>query len=441
VLNQAADAALVGRVARRLLPFLALLYFVAFLDRVNVGYAALTMNADIGLSATAYGFGAGVFFLGYFLFEVPSNLILHRVGARLWIARIMISWGLISMATALVQGPIAFFVLRFLLGVAEAGFFPGIILYLTYWFPSPVRGRIIGGFMLAIPVSNVIGAPVSTALLETSVFGLAGWQTMFVVEGLPAVLLGLVVAGWLPDRPADAGWLTSGERRRLQALLDSEPRAPGHLEGIRASLVSGRVWLLSTVYFGLVLGLYGLGFWAPQIIAAFGTISARQVGLLTALPYACAAVSMAVWGRRSDRARERIWHVCLPACVGAAGFLVSAFVVTPGASLAALTVGAIGIYAALPVFWALATSRLSGVAAASGIALINSIGNLSGYLGPYAVGRLRDWTGGYGAGLMVLSAGMAGAGILVAIARAQLTPVPAPSAPRAVTAPEDAAGA
>jgi ACS family tartrate transporter-like MFS transporter len=419
------DGALVAKVSRRLLPFLGLLYFVSFLDRVNVGFAALTMNADIGLSATAFGFGAGVFFLGYFLFEIPSNLLLQRLGARIWIARIMVSWGLVSMAMALVTGPTSFYVLRFLLGVAEAGFFPGIILYLTFWFPSAIRGRIVGAFMLAIPVSNIVGAPISTWLLEHPVFGMTGWQTMFVVEGLPAVVLGCVVAAWLPDRPSAALWLHPSERERLEQLIEQEPRGPSHLERLGETFASGRVWTLAAIYFGLVTGLYGLGFWAPQIISGFGGLTPTTVGLLTAVPYLCAAIAMLVWGRHSDATGERAWHVCLSAALGSAGFVASASRQEPVARLASLSLGAVGIYAALPVFWALSTATLSGRAAAGGIALINSFGNLSGYLAPYAVGRLRDWTGGYSAGLLVLAAGMALAGLLALTMRAGFAPAPA----------------
>ncbi len=404
------DRAVLGKAARRLIPLMGLLYVVSFLDRVNVSYAALTMNADIGLSASAFGLGAGIFFIGYFFFEVPSNLILHRVGARTWIARILVTWGLVAMGMAWVQGPNSFLIGRFLLGVAEAGFFPGMILYLTYWFPGPERGRIIGAFMLAVPVASAIGGPLSTALLETSLFGLAGWQTMFLVEGLPAVALGLVVLWKLPDRPASAPWLSVDEKQRLEALVSRDEPAPARL---RDGLWSAKVWLFAAIYFGLVLGLYGFGFWAPQIIKSLGHLTNLQVGLVSAVPYLVAAVAMVLWGRHSDLTDERIGHVCAPACLGAVGFLASATVSDPYLSLLALTCGAVGIYAALPVFWTLPTMMLSGTAAAGGIALINSVGNLGGYLGPYAVGWLKDWTGGYGAGLFVLSGAMLGAGLLV----------------------------
>jgi len=399
-----------GKAARRLIPLMGLLYVVSFLDRVNVSYAALTMNADIGLSASAFGLGAGIFFIGYFFFEVPSNLILHKVGARVWIARILITWGVVAMGMAAVQGPLTFLIGRFLLGIAEAGFFPGMILYLTYWFPGPERGRIIGAFMLAVPVASAIGGPLSTLLLGTSLFGLAGWQTMFLFEGLPAVLLGLVVLSILPDRPATAPWLSEAEKDTLAKLVVEDEKAPARL---RDGLLSARVWLFAAIYFGLVLGLYGFGFWAPQIIKSLGHLTNLQVGFISAIPYFVAAIAMVLWGLHSDLTSERIWHVCAPACLGAAGFLVSSMATDPYVSLAALSCGAIGIYAALPVFWTLPTALLSGTAAASGIALINSVGNLGGYLGPYAVGWLKDWTGGYAAGLLVLAGAMLGAGLLV----------------------------
>jgi ACS family tartrate transporter-like MFS transporter len=407
------ERAALAKASRRLIPFMGLLYVVSFLDRVNVGYAALTMNAEIGLSARAYGLGAGIFFIGYFLFEVPSNLILHRIGARIWIARILVTWGIISMAMASVQGTSSFLVLRFLLGVAEAGFFPGMILYLTYWFPPSVLGRMVSGFMVAVPVSNVIGAPLSTSLLSQSPLGLAGWQTMFIVEGAPAVLLGLVVMAWLPDRPAVARWLTNEERRCLENLVARDPRVPSRLID---GMLSPRVWLLAMVYFGLVVGLYGLGFWAPQIIQSLGALTLMQIGLMSAVPYAFAALAMVAWGLHSDATGERMWHLSLPALLGAAGFIASASLNNAYASLAALTVSAIGIYAALPVFWTLPAASLTGSAAAGGIALINSIGNLGGYLGPFAVGWLRDWTGGYSAGLRVLAVAMAAAGLIALIA-------------------------
>jgi ACS family tartrate transporter-like MFS transporter len=411
------EAAVIRKAAWKLLPFLGLLYFVSFLDRVNVGFAALTMNADIGLSAAAFGFGAGIFFVGYLLFEVPSNLILQKVGARRWIARIMVSWGVLSAACALIQGPTSFYVLRFLLGLAEAGFFPGVILYLTYWFPGSVRARVIGGFMVAIPLSNVIGAPLSTLLLDTSVFGLAGWRSMFLVEGLPAVILGIIVLFRLPDRPSTAKWLSPEEGRLLESMAGVEHGAGSHLGGLRRGLLDPRTWLLGLIYFGLVLGLYGLGFWGPQIIKSMSGLDNRQTGLLTAAPYALAAVAMVAWSWRSDRKQERVWHIGLASFASAIGFVASAYVPGPWAGMAALTLAAVGCYAALAVFWTLPTALLTGTAAAGGIALINSIGNAGGYLGPFLIGALKQHTGGYAAPMLMLAAATLASGCLVHLAR------------------------
>jgi ACS family tartrate transporter-like MFS transporter len=410
----AEEARVFRKVAWRLLPFIGLLYFVAYLDRVNVGYAALTMNADIGLSAAAYGAGAGIFFLGYFLFEVPSNLILERVGARRWIARIMVSWGVLSAGMALVDGPVAFYVVRFLLGVAEAGFFPGMILYLTYWFPWAQRGRIVAAFMLAIPISSVVGAPLSTALLDVQLFGLAGWRTMFLLEGLPAIVLGVVVFLWMADRPALARWLDEGEKAVLARALERDHVATdeGHLHALGHALASPKVWKFAFVYFGAVMGSYGLGFWMPQIVKGFGGLSNQQTGLLTAAPYALAAVAMVLWGRHADRTGERLWHFILPALLAASGFLLAASSREAAVQFAGLTLGAIGVNGACSAFWAMPTRFLRASAAAGGIALINSVGNLAGYLGPFVMGFLKERTGAYGAGLVALSAALVASSLL-----------------------------
>lgn len=408
------EARILKKVAWRLLPFLGLLYFTAYLDRVNVGFAALTMNRDIGLSAAAYGAGAGIFFIGYFLFEVPSNLILEKVGARRWIARIMVSWGVLSAAMAFVNGPISFYVVRFLLGVAEAGFFPGMILYLTYWFPWAQRGRIVAAFMLAIPLSNVLGAPVSTAILDTSLFGLAGWRTMFLIEALPAIILGFVVLLWMADRPAAARWLSDPERTILQRALDRDhlPTDDGHLHGLRHALASARVWRYGFVYFGAVMGSYGLGFWMPQIVKGFGGLSNVQTGFITAGPYLLAAIGMVLWGRHADRTGERLWHFILPCLLAASGFLLASQVNDPLVQFGGLTLGAIGVNGACSAFWALPTRFLRGTAAAGGIALINSVGNLAGYIGPSVMGFLKERTGAYGAGILALSVALLCAALL-----------------------------
>ncbi len=409
--------------AWRLLPFLCLIYFIAYLDRVNVGFAALTMNQDLGLSATAYGLGAGIFFIGYFLFEVPSNFMLKRFGARVWIARIMVTWGVLSIAMAFVTGPKSFFVLRFLLGVAEAGFFPGMIFYLTFWFPSRVRAAMLGIFIVANPASTVIGAPLSTTLLGTSVWHFTGWQTMFLVEGVPAVLLGFAVLFVLCDSPTKAKWLTERERHVLERAIEHD-QLPGAPTTWRAGLMSADVWRFALLYAALMMAVYGFGLWAPQIIKALGNFTNQQVGLVLVIPYAAATVAMCGWARHSDRKGERTWHLALPAFLAAAGFLYSGFTDDVYLAMAAFTLGAMGIYSTLPLFWMLPTSLLGGSAAAGGIAMINAIGNLSGYFGPSIMGRLKDTTGGYTAGLIGIAASLAFAGALSLYVSRRANPAP-----------------
>ena len=400
-----------AKAARRLIPFMALLYLVSFLDRVNVGFAALTMNKELGFSPEVYGFGAGIFFFGYFLFEVPSNIILEKVGARLWICRIMLTWGAVSMATAFVQGASSFYVLRFSLGLAEAGFFPGMVLYLTYWFPSATRARFISLFLAAVPLANVIGGPVSSYILGTEVyFGLRGWQWLFLLEGLPSVLLGFAVLARMPDRPSAAKWLTSDEKSVVEAALAEEPHRQ-HTK-LWPMLRDRRVWLLALPDFGIVLGLYGLNLWLPQMVKEMG-FSNFETGFVVAAPYLASAVVMVLWGMSSDARGERIWHIALAALLGAGGLVGAALLHSPLGILIALTAAACGIYAALAVFWTLPTSFLGGTAAAGGIALINSISNTGGFFGPFLMGWLKQHTGGYSAGLAVLAAGLVGAAILV----------------------------
>jgi D-galactonate transporter len=395
----------IRKVSRRLVPFLILCYFIAYLDRVNVGFAALTMNKDLGFSPLVYAWGAGIFFIGYFLLEVPSNVILERVGARRWIARIMLTWGVLSSAMALIWNESSFLVLRFLLGAAEAGFFPGIILYLTYWFPAEHRARITGAFMVAIPVSSVIGAPVSGLILGLDgVLGLRGWQWLFLLEGIPSVLLGFVVLAYLTDRPAQATWLTPQERAWLTAQLDRErqTREALHRFTLGEALRHPRVLALALVYFGIVAANYGLSLWLPQIVKGFG-LTNFETGLVTAVPYAFGAIAMVLWGLHSDRTTERTWHVVLPALAAAIGLAASAYIGSPFLTMAALCVAGIGIFAALPTFWTLPTALLSGTAAAGGIALINSVGNLSGFAGPYLVGWIKEATGDFSMGLLALA--------------------------------------
>ena len=405
-------AAVLKKVGRRLIPFLALLYFVAFLDRVNIGFAALTMNEDIGLSAAAYGLGAGIFFIGYVIFEVPSNLILARVGARAWIARIMISWGILSAGMAFVSSPMQFYVMRFLLGVAEAGFFPGVIYYLGCWFPMHYRARILGAFFVALPISGVIGAPLSTWLLGLDGFGLVGWQWMFILEGLPAVVLGFVVLSYMTDQPADAAWLQPGERAWLEAELARERgrvEKTNHLTLLQ-SLTDIRVIAFGLVYFGLIIGLYAVNFWLPQMVKALGSLTNLQVGLVIMILCASSGAAMVLWGLHSDRTGERRWHVVLPALVAAATLACAAALTDSAtASLVAIGLGFVAICAALPTFWTLPAAILTGTAAAGGIALINSIGNIGGFVGPVLLGQVKESTGNYALALWILAA------ILVAV--------------------------
>lgn len=396
---------MVDKAARRLLPFLFLLYIVAYLDRINVSFAALHMNQDIGLSAAAYGLGAGLFFIGYFLFEVPSNLILARVGPRFWIARIMVSWGLVSMAMAWVEGERSFYALRFLLGLAEAGFFPGIILYLTYWFPPAYRARIIALFMTATAVAGLVGSPISGTLLTLHGWlGLKGWQWLFLLEGLPAVALGILVWFTLPDRPQQARWLTPAEKEILGRSLDPGDEPSRRPRPTLGALLSPAAWRLSLAYLALVIGMYGVGMWLPQMLKGLSHWGDLGIGLLTAVPYLAAAVGMVWMGRHSDRCRERRIHVTLSLLAASAGLAASAATDSLVLSLLALSLAAVGIWGALGPFWAMATSFLSGSAAAAGIALINSIGNLGGFLGPYLMGWLKELTLHYTAGLAALAA-------------------------------------
>ena len=405
------EQAVLRKVAWRLIPFVGLLYLLAFLDRVNVGFAALTMNADLGFSATVFGTGAGIFFLGYVLFGMPSNLVLYLLGARRWIGVIMIAWGVISAAMAFIHTPATFYALRFLLGTAEAGFFPGMILYLTYWFPKKARARILSAFMVALPLSSVIGAPISSTFLDLNAHGLRGWQWLFLLEGIPAVAVGAIVLKFLTDRPGQARWLTPQERAILIQSLKDPTTAPEPSDA-RYAFTYPALWTLSGVYFALLVALYGYNFWLPQIIQSLGEFSHRQIGGLAMLPNLAAVLFMYAWGLHSDATAERRWHAALPLLLAGAGLATAAFVHEPVVSIIALTLGAVGIYCALPVFWCLPTNRLSGAGAAAGIALINAIGNVGGYVGSAAMGYLKQASHGYADGLLLLAAAVTIAALL-----------------------------
>jgi MFS family permease len=432
------------KAAWRLIPFLTLCYVVAYLDRVNVGFAALTMNKELGLTAEMFGFGAGIFFFGYFIFEVPSNLILERVGARRWIARIMISWGVISASFAFVSSisailqslgflffdsPRTFYLMRFIFGAAEAGFAPGVLLFLTYWFTADERARWVGVFLTGIPLSFIIGGPISGFVLDTldGSMGLGGWQWLFIIEGVPSVFCGLWALRHLTDKPREAAWLEPDERVALQAKINNERKSREAIRHYKLgeALTNPRVLGLSLVYFVFNCGGSGLVYWLPQIVKGMATdigldnvagISINALtGYLVAVPYAFATVAMIWWARHSDVTHERVWHMVCPAIVSGLSLIGAAYLGNPVLAAVALTIGVMGQAAALPIFWTLPTGFLTGSAAAGGIALINSIGNLGGFVGPYAIGWIKDATGEITLGLVVLAAGpiMAGEATLL----------------------------
>jgi len=417
--SQAFETALIKKIAWRILPLILVAYCIAYLDRANIAVAALTMNKDLGFSAFTYGLGAGIFFLGYFIFEVPSNLILERVGARRWIARIMFTWGILSAACAFVTGPTSFIVVRFLLGVAEAGFFPGVMLYFTYWFPARFRGRITAMLFLAGPTANALSNVAGGALLDMNgVLGLRGWQWVFISEAAPAVILSFVVLRKMIDRPSDANWLEPDERQWLEKELDGE-RAEVEAQGqltLGKALMDSRVVALSTIYFLSVTAGYGTTFFLPQIVKGLG-LSNFMTGLASAIPYLIGMIALLLWGWSSDRRGERRWHLIAASVTAAVGFSLAGVAGNSFWSLPAICLAVIGIYGTRPTFWPLPSIFLSGTAAAGGIALINSIGNLGGYVGPFIVGWIKDSTNSFEMALYFLAACSLALGALVFVAR------------------------
>ncbi|SOZ17452.1 MFS transporter [Cupriavidus taiwanensis] len=405
-MQKAFEEAVIRKIFWRVIPLLMVLYVVSYIDRINVGFAALTMNKDIGLTAYMFGWGAGIFFFGYCLFEVPSNLLMLRFGARRWIARILVSWGVLSCAMALVQGPTSFLVLRFLLGVAEAGFFPGVILYLTYWFPARYRARIVAIFSLAIPVSIAIGAPLSTLILELDgALGIKGWQWLFIIEGLPAVAGTFAVLRWLPDRPALASWLTSEEREWLdrQLALDAGADKAHGVTALRQAFSNPAVLVLASVYFCAIAANLGLSFFLPQIIKAQG-YSTMQVGFITSLPYVAGCIGMLAIGYLSDRLSERRWFLALTMILASGGLALAGSVGTSYWSIVALSIAAVGILGCKGPFWSLPSNYVSGAAMAGGIAFINAVGNLGGFAGPFLVGSFKNEANDFSGGLFALAA-------------------------------------
>ncbi len=398
----------------RLLPLLLICYVVAYLDRINVGFAKLHLREVLGVSEdkfnAAYGLGAGLFFVGYFIFEVPSNLILQRVGARIWIARIMIVWGLVSLSFMFLKGTTMFYTMRFLLGAAEAGFFPGVILYLTYWFPAAERARTVALFATGGVLAGVIGSPISGALLDLhGLGGLEGWQWLFMVEAIPAVVLGFVVLGVLPSRPQDAKWLTLSQKAWIQGRLDAEaaPHAAGaHADSLGQLFSSGKVWLLCLVYFCLNVGSYGYELWLPTIIRGFSNLSSSALGFVTAIPYLAAGLAMIFVARKADKSGKHQVVVAIAATVSAAGFALSAATMNPYLAMVALSLAFVGLKSTIAPFWAMATATLGGTAAAAGIAFINSVGNLGGFAGPYMVGVIKGHTSSNVLPLLLLGAAL-----------------------------------
>ena len=397
-----AQEAVLKKIAWRIVPLLTLAYVVNYLDRTNIGFAALTMNKDLGFTATEFGIGAGVLFIGYTVFEVPSNLALYRFGARRWIARIMITWGMVSALTALVVGVKSYYLARFALGVAEAGFFPGVAYYFAAWFPTQYRTRMLAWFLVAIPLSSVVGGPISGLLLELDgMLGLKGWQWLFIIEGIPAVILGIVVLRVLADRPDDATWLTGKERDILKGMLDAERRERPK-SSVLTAVSDPRVVLLAVVQFGFTLGSYGVGIFLPQIIKT-SDLSNMVVSFLAAVPYVFASIGMIWWAWRVDRTGKKIGNLTIACGVAALGLAASVLSGNLVVALGALTVALVGITSARAIFWPIPTRFLSGVGAAAGLAFINSIGTIGGFAGPYLMGVMRDFTGSFTAGLLAMA--------------------------------------
>jgi D-galactonate transporter len=409
----AADQAIATRayskVFWRLMPFLGVCYVASYMDRVNIGFAKLQMSQDLHFSETVFGLGSGIFFLGYFLFEVPSNIFLHRVGARAWIARIMITWGLLSAAFVFVRNVPEFYGLRFVLGLAEAGFYPGVILYLTYWFPAHYRGRVIAVLMSAIPISSIVGNPLSGFIMDAmnNIAGFAGWKWMFVIEAAPAVLVGIACLFYLDNSILESKWLDDEEKRVLAGAIAHDTKAQiNGTHDIWAAFRDRRVWLMCLIYFCVVMGQYGLNFWMPTLLKTAGVVGNTRIGLISAIPYICCLILMNVLGRSADKHRERRWHLVIPALIGAVGFVIAPTAPNVTIAIGALSLAAAGAITCAPLLWSLPTAFLAGAGAAAGIAVINSVGNLAGFVAPYMVGYVKDQTGSAAIGMYIIAGGL-----------------------------------
>lgn len=419
----------IKRISKRIIPFLVILFVMAFLDRTNIGFAALHMNDAIGITQTIFGLGAGIFFLGYFIAEVPSNILLHRFGARIWIARIMITWGIIAAMMGFIQNGTQFIVLRFLLGIAEAGFFPGVIFYLTLWFPARYRARVFASFYLGLPIAQIIGAPISVGLMQWgNTIGYEGWRLMYILEGIPSIILGIVCLKYLTNTPKEAQWLSTEQRTWLMSTLEREEREKEKTEDsnltkgemIKQVFKNPLVWIMAMVYFGITSGSNAMFFFLPSVLESFRNtfgmeITLIQNGMLTAIPYAFAAVGMILWSRRSDRKQERYKHGACAALMAAIAIIIALVVNQPWAIIVGFIFLAIGVFSAINIFWTLPGQTLTGVGAAAGIGLINSVGNLSGFTGPYLTGYLYTTTGNYTIAFLVIASFVAigGLGLLL----------------------------
>jgi ACS family tartrate transporter-like MFS transporter len=437
-MDDALEQSAMRKVYMRLLPFAILTYFLCYVDRINVSFAGLTMRGDLDMSAAAFGFAAGTFYWGYFVFEVPSNVIMEKVGARLWIARIMITWGILSGLTAMVTGSSSFAVVRFFLGVAEAGFFPGLVLYFTYWFPSYHHARIVSSFLIGLPIAVAAGAPISTALLELDgLFGLRSWQVMFIAEAIPTVLCGVVALFLLTDKPEQARFLSPEERAWLAGKLAAERKAKDAVRtfSLWEAMVDRKVLLLSVNYLGIVTASLGMLIFIPQIIKSLGQFSNMTVGWLTMIPYVCGGIGLVTWGAISDRMKERRWNLFLACAVSTVGLVIAGWTMGSWWALVGMSIAAVGFYGSKGPFWAMPPMLMTGTAAAGAIAWINSIGNLGGFFGPWYVGTMRDMTGSFAGGLY----GLALLGFVAAFVCAFWLNIPDPAAkPRATGAPEPA---
>jgi ACS family tartrate transporter-like MFS transporter len=425
--RSAVEQSTMRKVYWRLLPIAILAYFLAYLDRINVGFAALTMNKDLGLDAATYGLAAGTFFWGYFLFEVPSNIILEKLGARIWIARIMVSWGLISGATAFCVGPWSFLTMRFLLGLAEAGLFPGMILFFTYWFPDRHRARIVSGFMVALPLAVALGSPVSTGILGglNGVLGLAGWKWMYIAEAIPTVIIGFFILVFVTDRPSLAHWLSDEERNWLISTLETERSLVEAKRKVTTwqTFWDPKVLLLTLNYFGIVGASLGMLLFLPQMVKTLG-LTNMQVGWVSMIPYLCGAVAMLVWGWYSDRTGERRWNLFFACCAATLGLIFAGLTIGTWWAIVGMSIAAIGFYGSKGPFWSMPPAMLTGTAAAAGIAWINAVGNLGGFFGPSIVGWAKDYSGSFTGGLYAL----AGFSLMSAIVTAFWLHIPNPAA-------------